>query len=160
MSESFAQLFEESLASQKIAPGTILNGTVMAVNNDVVIVNAGLKSEAVIPVEQFQNDSGEVEVVVGDVVEVALDAVEDGFGETRLSREKAKRARTWTRLEKAFEGSDIVNGVINGRVKGGFTVDIDNVRAFLPGSLVDVRPVRDPSYLEGKVLEFKVIKLD
>ncbi|MEO1595142.1 MAG: 30S ribosomal protein S1 [Pseudomonadota bacterium] len=160
MSESFAQLFEESLASQKIAPGTILNGTVMAVNNDVVIVNAGLKSEAVIPVEQFQNDSGEVEVVVGDVVEVALDAVEDGFGETRLSREKAKRARTWTRLEKAFEGSDVVNGVINGRVKGGFTVDIDNVRAFLPGSLVDVRPVRDPSYLEGKVLEFKVIKLD
>ncbi|MEO0574763.1 MAG: 30S ribosomal protein S1 [Pseudomonadota bacterium] len=160
MSESFAELFEESLASQQIAPGTILNGTVMAVNSDVVIVNAGLKSEAVIPVEQFHNESGELEVAVGDVVEVALDAVEDGFGETRLSREKAKRARTWTRLEKAFEGSEIVNGVINGRVKGGFTVEIDNVRAFLPGSLVDVRPVRDPSYLEGKVLEFKVIKLD
>ncbi len=160
MSESFAQLFEESLASQQIVPGTILNGTVMAVNADVVIVNAGLKSEAVIPVEQFYNESGELEVEVGDVVEVALDAVEDGFGETRLSREKAKRARTWTRLEKAFEGSEIVNGVINGRVKGGFTVEIDNVRAFLPGSLVDVRPVRDPSYLEGKVLEFKVIKLD
>ncbi|MEN7344280.1 MAG: S1 RNA-binding domain-containing protein, partial [Pseudomonadota bacterium] len=160
MSESFAQLFEESLASQQIAPGTILDGTVMAVNSDVVIVNAGLKSEAVIPVEQFQNESGEVEVQVGDVVEVALDAVEDGFGETRLSREKAKRARTWTRLEKAFESSEIVNGVINGRVKGGFTVEIENVRAFLPGSLVDVRPVRDPSYLEGKVLEFKVIKLD
>lgn len=160
MSESFAQLFEESLASKQIAPGTILDGTVMAVNSDVVIVNAGLKSEAVIPVEQFYNESGELEVKVGDVVEVALDAVEDGFGETRLSREKAKRARTWTRLEKAFEGSEIVNGVINGRVKGGFTVEIDNVRAFLPGSLVDVRPVRDPSYLEGKVLEFKVIKLD
>ncbi|MEM7610051.1 MAG: 30S ribosomal protein S1 [Pseudomonadota bacterium] len=160
MSESFAQLFEESLASQQIAPGTILNGTVMAVNSDVVIVNAGLKSEAVIPVEQFHNESGELEVAVGDVVEVALDAVEDGFGETRLSREKAKRARTWTRLEKAFENTEIVNGVINGRVKGGFTVEIDNVRAFLPGSLVDVRPVRDPSYLEGKVLEFKVIKLD
>ncbi|MEM9172288.1 MAG: 30S ribosomal protein S1 [Pseudomonadota bacterium] len=160
MSESFAQLFEESLASQQITPGTILNGTVMAVNSDVVIVNAGLKSEAVIPVEQFHNESGELEVAVGDVVEVALDAVEDGFGETRLSREKAKRARTWTRLEKAFESSEIVNGVINGRVKGGFTVEIDNVRAFLPGSLVDVRPVRDPSYLEGKVLEFKVIKLD
>ncbi|MEL7298107.1 MAG: 30S ribosomal protein S1, partial [Pseudomonadota bacterium] len=160
MSESFAQLFEESLASQQIAPGTILDGTVMAVNSDVVIVNAGLKSEAVIPVEQFQNETGEVEVAVGDIVEVALDAVEDGFGETRLSREKAKRARTWTRLEKAFESSEIVNGVINGRVKGGFTVEIDNVRAFLPGSLVDVRPVRDPSYLEGKVLEFKVIKLD
>ena len=116
MSESFAQLFEESLASQQIAPGTILDGTVMAVNSDVVIVNAGLKSEAVIPVEQFQNETGEVEVAVGDVVEVALDAVEDGFGETRLSREKAKRARTWTRLEKAFESSEIVNGVINGRV--------------------------------------------
>jgi small subunit ribosomal protein S1 len=160
MSESFAELFEESLASQQIKPGTILNGRVMAVNADVVIVNAGLKSEAVIPVEQFQDESGELEVAVGDEVEVALDAVEDGFGETRLSREKAKRARTWTRLEKSFEDSEIVNGVISGRVKGGFTVDIDNVRAFLPGSLVDVRPVRDPSYLEGKVLEFKVIKLD
>ncbi|MEL7024667.1 MAG: 30S ribosomal protein S1 [Pseudomonadota bacterium] len=160
MSESFAQLFEESLASQQIAPGTILNGTVIEINSDVVIVNAGLKSEAVIPVEQFRNESGELEVSEGDVVEVALDAVEDGFGETRLSREKAKRARTWTRLEKAFEAGEIVNGVINGRVKGGFTVEIENVRAFLPGSLVDVRPVRDPSYLEGKVLEFKVIKLD
>ena len=160
MSESFAQLFEESLASQQITPGTILNGTVIEINSDVVIVNAGLKSEAVIPVEQFRNESGELEVAEGDVVEVALDAVEDGFGETRLSREKAKRARTWTRLEKAFEGNEVVNGVINGRVKGGFTVEIENVRAFLPGSLVDVRPVRDPSYLEGKVLEFKVIKLD
>ena len=160
MSESFAELFEESLASQQIKPGTILNGRVMAVNADVVIVNAGLKSEAVIPVEQFQDESGELEVAVGDEVEVALDAVEDGFGETRLSREKAKRARTWTRLEKSFEDAEIVNGVISGRVKGGFTVDIENVRAFLPGSLVDVRPVRDPSYLEGKVLEFKVIKLD
>ncbi len=160
MSESFAELFEESIASQQIKPGTILNGKVVSVNEDVVIVNAGLKSEAVIPAEQFQNDKGEVEVEVGDTVEVALDAVEDGFGETRLSREKAIRARTWTHLEEAFEKGEIVNGVINGRVKGGFTVEIDNVRAFLPGSLVDVRPVRDPSYLEGKVLEFKVIKLD
>ncbi len=160
MSESFAELFEESIASQQIKPGTILNGKVVSVNDDVVIVNAGLKSEAVIPAEQFQNEKGEVDVAVGDEVEVALDAVEDGFGETRLSREKAIRARTWTHLEQAFEKGEIVNGVINGRVKGGFTVEIDNVRAFLPGSLVDVRPVRDPSYLEGKVLEFKVIKLD
>jgi small subunit ribosomal protein S1 len=160
MSESFAELFEESIASQQIKPGSILNGMVVSVNEDVVIVNAGLKSEAVIPAEQFQNENGEVDVAVGDTVEVALDAVEDGFGETRLSREKAIRARTWTHLEDAFEKGEIVNGVINGRVKGGFTVEIDNVRAFLPGSLVDVRPVRDPSYLEGKVLEFKVIKLD
>jgi len=160
MSESFAELFEESIASQQIKPGSILNGKVVSVNDDVVIVNAGLKSEAVIPAEQFQNEKGEVEIEVGDTVEVALDAVEDGFGETRLSREKAIRARTWTHLEDAFEKGEIVNGVINGRVKGGFTVEIDNVRAFLPGSLVDVRPVRDPSYLEGKVLEFKVIKLD
>ncbi len=160
MSESFAQLFEESLASRQIKPGSILTGSVVEVNSDVVIVNAGLKSEAVIPAEQFRNESGEIEVSVGDEVEVALDAVEDGFGETRLSREKAKRARTWKRLEESFEKGEVVNGIITGRVKGGFTVDVDLVRAFLPGSLVDVRPVRDPSYLEGKVLEFKVIKLD
>ena len=160
MSESFAELLEESLANQQIKPGAILTGTVVDVNDDVVIVHAGLKSEAVIPVNQFTNDDGEVEVKVGDEVEVALDAVEDGFGETRLSREKAKRARTWIRLEKAFEESEVVKGVISGRVKGGFTVDVDLVRAFLPGSLVDVRPVRDPGYLEGKTLEFKVIKLD
>jgi len=160
MTESFAQLFEESLASQKIKPGSILNGRVVEVGEDFVIVNAGLKSEAVIPSEQFKNDRGEIEVNVGDDVEVALDSVEDGSGETRLSREKAKRARTWARLEAAFEKQEIVKGIINGRVKGGFTVEIDFVRAFLPGSLVDVRPVRDPSYLEGKVLEFKVIKLD
>src|SRR5205823_459172 len=130
------------------------------VTPDVVIVNVGLKSEAVIPLEQFKNERGEVEVKPGDQVEVALDSVEDGTGETRLSREKAKRARTWTRLEEAFNKSEIVTGVITGRVKGGFTVEIENVRAFLPGSLVDVRPVRDTSYLEGKPLEFKVIKLD
>ncbi len=160
MSESFAELFEESFASQQIKPGSIITGTVVAVNDDVVIVSAGLKSEAVIPIEQFKNDKGEGSIAVGDTVEVALDAVEDGFGETRLSREKAIRARTWTELEKAFEKGEVVEGVINGRVKGGFTVEIDNVRAFLPGSLVDVRPVRDPAYLEGKSLEFKVIKLD
>jgi len=160
MSESFAQLFEQSLANQRIRPGMILTGLVVDVTDDVVIVNVGLKSEAVIPLEQFKNERGEVEVKAGDNVEVALDSVEDGTGETRLSREKAKRARTWTRLEEAFNKSEIVTGVITGRVKGGFTVEIENVRAFLPGSLVDVRPVRDTSYLEGKPLEFKVIKLD
>jgi len=160
MTESFAQLFEQSLANQRIRPGMILTGLVVEVTSDVVIVNVGLKSEAVIPLEQFKNERGEVEVKAGDQVEVALDSVEDGTGETRLSREKAKRARTWTRLEEAFNKSEIVTGVITGRVKGGFTVEIENVRAFLPGSLVDVRPVRDTSYLEGKPLEFKVIKLD
>ncbi|MEM9384631.1 MAG: 30S ribosomal protein S1 [Pseudomonadota bacterium] len=160
MTESFAELFEESLASQRIKPGTILEATVVDISPDMVVVNAGLKSEAVIPASQFHNERGELEVAIGDVVEVALDTVEDGFGETRLSREKAKRARTWRQLEESFEKNEIVQGIINGRVKGGFTVEIENVRAFLPGSLVDVRPVRDPSYLEGKVLEFKVIKLD
>jgi len=160
MSESFAELFEESFASQQIKPGSIITGVVVAVNDDVVIVSAGLKSEAVIPLEQFKNDKIEGGITVGDEVEVALDAVEDGFGETKLSREKAIRARTWIDLEKAFEDGEVVEGVINGRVKGGFTVEIDSVRAFLPGSLVDVRPVRDPGYLEGKSLEFKVIKLD
>ena len=160
MSESFAELFEESFASQQIKPGSIISGTVVAINDDVVIVSAGLKSEAVIPIDQFRGDLRDGDISVGDQVEVALDAVEDGFGETRLSREKAIRARTWTQLEKAFEDGENVEGMINGRVKGGFTVEIDSVRAFLPGSLVDVRPVRDPAYLEGKSLEFKVIKLD
>lgn len=160
MSESFADLFEQSFASQQIKQGSIITGTVVAINDDVVLVSAGLKSEAVIPIEQFRGDLRDGEINVGDEVEVALDAVEDGFGETKLSREKAIRARTWTELEKAFEKGEIVEGVINGRVKGGFTVEIDSVRAFLPGSLVDVRPVRDPGYLEGKSLEFKVIKLD
>ena len=160
MTESFSELFEQSLANQRIKPGMILTGRVISVGDDMVVVNVGLKSEAVIPIEQFRNERGEIEVAAGDEVEVALDAVEDGTGETRLSREKAKRARTWTRLEKAFNDSEIVTGIITGRVKGGFTVELENVRAFLPGSLVDVRPVRDTSYLEGKPLEFKVIKLD
>jgi small subunit ribosomal protein S1 len=138
----------------------ILTGLVVEVGPDIVIVNVGLKSEAVIPLEQFKNERGEIEVAAGDEVEVALDSVEDGTGETRLSREKAKRARTWTRLEQAFNDGEIVTGIISGRVKGGFTVEIEHVRAFLPGSLVDVRPVRDTAYLEGKPLEFKVIKLD
>jgi small subunit ribosomal protein S1 len=160
MTESFAQLFEQSIANQRIRPGMILTGLVVDVGDDMVIVNVGLKSEAVIPLEQFKNERGEIEVKAGDSIEVALDAMEDGTGETRLSREKAKRARTWTRLEESFNKSEIVTGTITGRVKGGFTVEIDNVRAFLPGSLVDVRPVRDTAYLEGKSLEFKVIKLD
>ena len=160
MSESFAELLEENLASRYIKQGAILQATVVDVNADVVIVNAGLKSEAVIPSNQFLDEQGQLEVEVGDEVEVALDAVEDGFGETRLSREKAKRTRTWTRLEEAFENGKVVKGTISGRVRGGFTVDLSLVRAFLPGSLVDVRPVRDPAFLEGSTLEFKVIKLD
>ena len=160
MSESFAELFEESLVNKEMRPGTIVTGTVVDIQSDAVIVNAGLKSEGVIPIEQFYNNQGEVEVTVGDAVEVSLDAVEDGFGATRLSREKAKRAQVWKRLEQAFEDGEVVKGLISGKVKGGFTVDIEDIRAFLPGSLVDVRPVRDTTYLEGKELEFKVIKLD
>jgi len=160
MSESFAQLFEESQVEQLMRPGAIVTGIVMAVGSDVVVVNAGLKSEGVIPLEQFLNEKGDVEVAVGDEVDVALDAIEDGFGETRLSREKAKRAKLWDELEGALESNAIVTGIITGKVKGGFTVEIGAVRAFLPGSLVDVRPVRDTSYLEGKDLEFKVVKLD
>ena len=158
--ESFAELLAESRVEKIMRPGTILTGTVIDVGTEYVTVHAGLKSESVIPLEQFRNESGAIEVMIGDNVEVALDTVEDGFGATRLSREKAKRARAWSRLESAFEESATVSGFINGKVKGGFTVDIDNIRAFLPGSLVDVRPVRDTSYLEGKPLDFKVIKLD
>ena len=160
MSESFAELFEQSLNNTNLQPGAIVIGTVVAIENDHVIVNAGLKSEGVIPKSQFTDFDGNVECEVGDQVEVALDAVEDGFGATRLSREKAKRHHAWNSLEKAFEAEEIVIGRINGKVKGGFTVELDQIRAFLPGSLVDVRPVRDTSYLEGKDLEFKVIKLD
>ena len=160
MTESFAELFEQSLSTTQLQPGAIVIGTVMDITSDAVIVNAGLKSEGVIPRVQFLNPEGDLEVAVGDQIEVALDAVEDGFGATRLSREKAKRHAAWEVLDKAFEADDTVKGVINGKVKGGFTVDLGSVRAFLPGSLVDVRPVRDTSYLEGKELEFKVIKLD
>ncbi len=160
MSESFAELFEQSQIEAKMRPGTIISAVVIEVNDDTVIVNAGLKSEGLIPIDQFFDENGELEVSVGDAVDVALDAVEDGFGETRLSREKAKRLMAWTTLERAHEANETVIGVITERVKGGFTVDVENVRAFLPGSLVDVRPVRDTTYLEGKPLEFKVIKID
>jgi len=160
MTESFAELFEESLLGQDLKPGSIVTGTIMEIRNDTVIVNAGLKSEGIVPISQFRNLQGDLEVEVGDEVQVALDSVEDGFGETRLSRDKAKRALVWDKLEGAFEGDETVEGKISGKVKGGFTVDIEDIRAFLPGSLVDVRPVRDPAYLEGKDLEFKIIKLD
>jgi len=160
MSESFAELFEQSLVGTQMHPGAIVTGKVVQVGSDVVVINAGLKSEGVIPIEQFLNESGEIEVKVGDEVDVALEMVEDGFGATRLSREKAKRSESWTRLEKAHDAGETVVGRIVDKVKGGFTVDLKDIRAFLPGSLVDVRPVRDPSYLEGKDLEFKVIKLD
>ncbi|MBS3743026.1 MAG: 30S ribosomal protein S1 [Wenzhouxiangellaceae bacterium] len=160
MTESFAELFEQSLDESKLRPGAIVTGRVVEIREDVVIVNAGLKSEGIVPIHQFRTPDGELEVEVGDEVEVSLDAVEDGFGETRLSREKAKRARIWDKLETASEAEENVIGQITGKVKGGFTVSIDGIRAFLPGSLVDVRPVRDPSYLEGKDLEFKIIKLD
>jgi small subunit ribosomal protein S1 len=160
MTESFAELFEQSLAEQDLKPGSIVTGTVMEIRDDAVVVNAGLKSEGIVPISQFKNLQGNLEVEVGDVVQVALDTVEDGFGETRLSRDKAKRALVWDKLEGAFEGDETVEGKISGKVKGGFTVDIEDIRAFLPGSLVDVRPVRDPAYLEGKDLEFKIIKLD
>ncbi len=160
MTESFAELFEQSLNTTQLQPGTIVLGTVIAITSDNVVINAGLKSEGVIPRNQFIGPDGRLEVAVGDEVEVALDAVEDGFGVTRLSREKAKRFAAWDHLEKAFESAETVKGLISGKVKGGFTVDLGTVRAFLPGSLVDVRPVRDTTYLEGKEQEFKVIKLD
>ena len=160
MTESFAELFEESLTNTQLQPGTIVTGQVVDITSEHVVVNAGLKSEGIIPRNQFISAEGQLEIGVGDDVEVALDAVEDGFGATRLSREKAKRFAAWDKLERAFEQGEPVTGQINGKVKGGFTVELGSVRAFLPGSLVDIRPVRDTTYLEGKDLEFKVIKLD
>ncbi len=160
MSESFAELFEESLNSTPMQTGKIVSGMVVSVSSDVVMVNAGLKSEGAIPVEEFYNEKGEITVAVGDLVDVSLETLEDGFGATQLSREKAKAAEAWITLEHAFEDNETVTGVISGRVKGGFTVELENIRAFLPGSLVDVRPIRDTSHLEGQELEFKLIKLD
>ena len=160
MGESFAELFEQSLKQDSLQPGAIVTGQVVDIDNGYVTVHAGLKSEGIIPIEQFCNDKGELEVAIGDEVSVALDTVEDGYGETRLSREKAKRAQSWIDLEAAHEANETVKGIITDKVKGGFTVEINEVRAFLPGSLVDLRPVRDTTYLEGKELEFKVIKID
>ncbi|WP_407276410.1 30S ribosomal protein S1 [Halothiobacillus sp. DCM-1] len=158
--ESFADLFEESLKNAEMQTGSIIEGTVVAINNDVVVIDTGLKSEGVIPAAEFLDENGQMTVKVGDKVDVALESVEDGFGETKLSREKALRARAWTALEKSFKNEEIVTGRITGKVKGGFTVEMGEIRAFLPGSLVDVRPIRDTTYLEGKDVEFKIIKLD
>ncbi|AFT71242.1 30S ribosomal protein S1 [Alloalcanivorax dieselolei B5] len=160
MTESFAELFEESLKDLDVARGSIIRGTVVAIDSDWVVVNAGLKSEGIISRDEFISESGELEIAEGDEVEVAVDAIDDGMGFTRLSREKAKRAEVWGELEVAFDKDEIVKGHISGKVKGGFTVDIGPIRAFLPGSLVDIRPVRDVTHLEGKDLDFKVIKLD
>ena len=160
MSESFAELFEESLETIEMAPGSIVTGTVVEIDSDWVVVHAGLKSEGVIPRAQFVNEAGEFNLSVGDQVKVAMEVVDDGWGETRLSREKARRAESWQMLDEAFEKSEVVTGIINGKVKGGFTVDVSDIRAFLPGSLVDIRPLRETAHLEGKPLEFKVIKLD
>ena len=160
MNESFAALFEESLKTVDMVQGSIITGVVIDIDKDWVTVHAGLKSEGVIPAEQFRNELGELTLQIGDEVQVALESVEDGFGETKLSREKAKRAEAWKILEAVHVNEEVIKGVINGKVKGGFTVDVASIRAFLPGSLVDVRPVRDTLHLEGKELEFKVIKLD
>ncbi len=160
MSESFAELFEESLQTIEMKPGSIVTGTVVEIDNEWVIVHAGLKSEGIIPRSQFLNEAGEFSLNVGDQVKVAMEVVDDGWGETRLSREKARRAESWMMLDEAFEKNEVVIGVINGKVKGGFTVDVSDIRAFLPGSLVDIRPLRETSHLEGKPLEFRVIKLD
>ncbi|MDG2141695.1 MAG: 30S ribosomal protein S1 [Gammaproteobacteria bacterium] len=160
MSESFADLFEQSLNEIDMNPGAIVTGTIIDIDADWVTVHAGLKSEGVIPRVQFLDEQGNLALELGDEVKVALESVEDGFGETRLSREKAKRAESWMELEEAYEKNEIVTGLINGKVKGGFTVDINTIRAFLPGSLVDVRPIRDTVHLEGQELEFRLIKLD
>lgn len=160
MTESFAALFEESQLNLDVEKGAVIQGTVVNIDSDWVTVDTGLKSEGVVPRSEFLNDQRELEVAVGDTVDVVVEALDNGMGQTVLSREKAKRAETWTKLEKIFEDGEIVTGVISGKVKGGFTVDIGPVRAFLPGSLVDTRPIRDTTHLEGKDLEFKVIKLD
>lgn len=160
MSENFAELFEQSLIGRELTSGTIVTGKVVHVGSDHVVVNAGLKSEGIIPLSEFRDEAGELEIQVGDDVEVALEKLEDGFGETILSRDKAKRAETWRVLVTANEANETVQGVITGKVKGGFTVEIGNIRAFLPGSLIDVRPLRDTAHLEGKDLEFKIIKVD
>ena len=160
MSENFAELFEESLKTIEMEPGSIVTGTVVDIDSEWVVVHAGLKSEGVIPRNQFLDDNGEFTLAVGDQVKVAMEVVDDGWGETRLSREKARRAESWMMLEDAFNKTEVITGIINGKVKGGFTVDISDIRAFLPGSLVDIRPLRETTHLEGKPLEFKVIKLD
>ena len=160
MSESFAELFEESLTRSNMKTGQVISAEVLRIDHNFVVVNAGLKSEAFIPVEEFHNDAGEIEVNPGDFVSVAIDALENGYGDTILSRDKAKRLASWMNLEKALEQAEIVTGTVTGKVKGGLTVMVNGIRAFLPGSLVDTRPIKDTSPYEGKTMEFKVIKLD
>ena len=160
MGESFAQLFESSLTETPMLPGAIISATVERIEEKYIVVDAGLKSESYIPIDQFYSDNGSLDIKVGDEVKVALEVIEDGFGSTRLSRERAKRLESWSHLETAYENKETIRGVIVGRVKGGFTVEINKVRAFLPGSLVDVKPIRDPEVFEGKEFEFKVIKVD
>ena len=159
--ESFAELFEASLEEQglDIERGSVISGTVVAIDDDWITVDTGLKSEGIVAREEFLDDDGELEVAIGDSVDVVVDAVDNGMGQTLLSREKAKRVETWNALEKLFEDDEIVTGTISSKVKGGFTVDVGSVRAFLPGSLVDIRPIKDTTHLEGKELEFKIIKL-
>ncbi|MEO8005148.1 MAG: S1 RNA-binding domain-containing protein, partial [Betaproteobacteria bacterium] len=157
---SFASLFEESLSRQEMRAGEVITAEVIRIDQNFVVVNAGLKSESFIAAEEFKTDRGEIEVKVGDYVLVAIEALEDGYGETRLSREKAKRLAAWHDLEKAMEEGTLVQGLVNGKVKGGLTVMVNGIRAFLPGSLVDIRPVKDTNPYEGKQLDFKVIKLD
>ncbi|KZE32967.1 30S ribosomal protein S1 [Crenobacter luteus] len=158
--ENFAELFEESLSRQEMRTGEVITAEVVAVDSNFVTVNAGLKSESLIAADEFKNDKGEIEVNIGDFVTVAIDAIENGYGETKLSREKAKRLAAWIELEEALEAGSILSGLISGKVKGGLTVMVNGIRAFLPGSLVDVRPVKDTTPYEGKQIEFKVIKLD
>ena len=160
MSESFADLFEESLKRSEMRSGEVITAEVVRIEHNFVVVNAGLKSEAYVPVEEFKNDQGEVEVSVGDFVSVAIDAIENGYGDTILSRDKAKRLASWMSLEKALESGEFVTGTTSGKVKGGLTVLVNGIRAFLPGSLVDTRPTKDLSPYENKTMEFKVIKLD
>src|ERR1700745_1040119 len=160
MSESFAQLFEESLQRAEMRAGEVITAEVVRIEHSFVVVNAGLKSEAYVPIEEFKNDQGELEVQVGDFVSVAIDAIENGYGDTILSRDKAKRLASWLSLENALESGEFVTGTVSGKVKGGLTVLVNGIRAFLPGSLLDTRPVKDMSPFEGKTMEFKVIKLD
>ena len=160
MTESFSALLDESLSTLDMQPGSIVSGVVLDVDNDWVTVHVGLKSEGVVSLDEFRNNEGEVSIVVGDEVEVALEAVEDGYGETRISREKARKISTWKMLEEALETGEFVTGKIHNRVKGGFAVEVEVVKAFLPGSLVDVRPVKEAPDIENTVQEFKVIKLD
>ena len=158
--QSFAVMLEESISKKEMRPGELITAEVVSVQHSFVIVNAGLKSEGYIPLEEFKNDRGDLEVNVGDFVSVAIESVEDGYGETKLSRDKAKRLVSWTRLEKAMDDGDIIKGIVNGRVKGGLTVLINGIRAFLPGSLIDLKPIKETGQFEGKELELKVIKID